>query len=223
MRIDPANYIWWLVSRAAGIVALGLISLAVLIGLTMATKIVQRPGLGRKLARLHEHLALVALGAIAVHGATLLGDRWLHAGVRSLIVPFTLGYRPLYTGLGMIGAYLAALLGLSFYARRRIGTRLWRRLHRATVIVWVLGVAHTLGAGTDAGTLWLRITMLATGAPIVFLTLVRILQRGHPAAGRAARGHLPEPRQAPSAPRRAQREEHAPPARPRPVIAKEAA
>jgi sulfoxide reductase heme-binding subunit YedZ len=177
VTIDPANYIWWLVSRAAGIVALALISLAVLIGLTMATKILQRPGLGRKLTRLHEHVALVALGAITVHGASLLGDRWLHAGVEGLLVPFAIGYRPLYVGLGIIGAYLAALLGLSFYVRRRIGTRLWRKLHRATVIVWVLGVVHTIGAGSDASTIWLRVTMIVTGAPIVFLALLRLLHR----------------------------------------------
>jgi sulfoxide reductase heme-binding subunit YedZ len=182
MRIDPANYIWWLVSRSAGIVALGLISLAVLIGLTMSTRILQRPGLGRKLARLHEHVALVAMAAIVVHGGTLLGDKWLHAGVKGLIVPFTMGYRPLYTGLGIVAAYLAALLGLSFYVRRRIGTKLWRKLHRATAIVWVLGVVHTIGAGSDASTVWLRAMMLLTGAPIVFLLLVRILHRRKPAA-----------------------------------------
>jgi sulfoxide reductase heme-binding subunit YedZ len=184
MRVDPANYTWWLVSRAAGIVAFGLMSLAVLIGLTMATKILQRPGLGRKLARLHEHVALVALGAIGVHGAALLGDRWLHAGVTALIVPFAIRYRPLFVGLGIIGAYLAALLGLSFYVRRRIGTRLWRRLHRATLIVWVLGIVHTIGAGSDANTVWLRMTLLVTGAPIVFLALLRLLH--HDRRGGAA-------------------------------------
>ena len=239
MRIDPTNYIWWLVSRAAGIVALGLISLSVLIGLTMATKILQRPGLGRKLARLHEHVALVALGAIAVHGASLLGDKWLHAGIKGLIVPFTLGYRPLFTGLGMVGAYLAALLGLSFYLRRTIGARLWRKLHRATVLVWVLGVVHTIGAGTDASTVWLRMMMLVTGAPIVFLFLVRILHRGKPAAGRgaavAAGAAQPELRRQAAAPipaaatvaespghhRQHGRDEHARRARPRPAIAEE--
>lgn len=186
VRIDPANYIWWLVSRAAGIVALGLISVSVLIGLTMATKILRRPGLGRKLARLHEHVALVALAAIVVHGASLLGDRWLRAGVKGLIVPFTMGYRPLYTGIGIVAAYLAVLLGLSFYVRRRIGTRLWRKLHRATALVWILGIAHTIGSGTDASTVWLRLMMLAFGAPIVFLLLMRLLHRGTPAAPAAA-------------------------------------
>jgi methionine sulfoxide reductase heme-binding subunit len=182
MRVDPSHYIWWLVSRAAGIVALALISLSVLIGLTMATKILRRPGLPRKLARLHEHVALVALAAIAAHGLSLLGDTWLHVGLRGIIVPFSMSYRPLFTGLGIIAAYLAALLGLSFYVRRTIGTRLWRKLHRATVAVWVLGVVHTIGAGTDASTVWLRLTMLVMGAPIVFLALLRVLQRGKPSA-----------------------------------------
>jgi len=175
-HVDPSVYVWWLVSRASGILALGLISLSVLIGLTMATKILRRPGMGRKLVRLHEHVALVGMVAIAVHGLALLGDPWLRPGLGGLTIPFAMSYRPLFTGLGLIGGYLAALLGLSFYARRRIGVRLWRKLHRATVLVWALGVVHTIGAGSDASTVWLRAYLLLTGIPIVYLAVLRILQ-----------------------------------------------
>lgn len=192
-HVDPTHYMWWLVSRASGLVALGLISVSVLLGLTMANKLLRRPGLNRKLARLHEHLALVGLGAIAVHGLSLLGDRWLHPGVSGLVVPFAMTYRPLFTGLGVISAYLAALLGLSFYARRAIGARLWRRLHRATVLVWLLGVVHTLGAGSDASTPWLRMTMLITGVPIVTLALMRFGRRPGRRAQAAAVSSRPAP------------------------------
>ena len=44
MRIDPSNYIWWLVSRSAGIVALGLISLAVLLGPLGARRVLADQG-----------------------------------------------------------------------------------------------------------------------------------------------------------------------------------
>ena len=88
-----------------------------------------------------------------------------------------MGYRPLFSGLGVVAAYLAALLGLSFYARRRIGERLWRKAHRATVLVYLLGVVHALGAGTDASTPWLRTFLLITGAPIVVLFLRRLRGR----------------------------------------------
>ena len=188
-HVDPSIYIWWLVSRASGILALGLISLSVLIGLTMATRILRRPGMGRKLVRLHEHVALVGMIAIAVHGLALLGDPWLHPGVGGLTIPFSMSYRPLFTGLGLIGGYLAALLGLSFYARRRIGVRLWRKLHRATVVVWVLGIVHTIGAGSDASTLWLRAYMLVTAIPIVYLTVLRVLQSRQQRGQRTTAAH----------------------------------
>ena len=117
----------------------------------MAGKVMRRPGIGRKLKALHEHTALAGLAAIAIHGITLLGDRWLHPGVTGILVPFSMGYRPVYTGLGILAGYLAAALGLTFYAAdRRIGARLWRKAHRATVVVYLLGLVHVLGAGTDA-------------------------------------------------------------------------
>lgn len=173
---DPLNYGWWLVSRASGVVALLLVTASVAIGLTMAAKIVRRRGAGPALVRVHEQTALAGLIAICVHGVTLLGDKWLNPGVGGVVVPFAMSYRPAFTGLGIVAGYLAALLGLSFYARRRIGARLWRKLHRATVLVWLLGMIHALGAGTDAGSAWLQVVMLVTGGPIVVLFGLRTLR-----------------------------------------------
>jgi methionine sulfoxide reductase heme-binding subunit len=175
MTRDPMDYGWWLASRASGLVALALITLSVGVGLAMAGKAFRRPGLPRVLMALHEHAALGGLIAIAVHGITLLGDRWLHPGPAGIVMPFVMDYRPVYTGLGIVAGYLAAALGLSYYARRRIGAKLWRKLHRATIAVYVLAVVHTLGAGTDASTPWLRWAMVISGAPILFLLTLRML------------------------------------------------
>jgi methionine sulfoxide reductase heme-binding subunit len=173
MTRDPMDYGWWLASRASGLVALALITLSVGVGLAMAGKAFRKPGLPRKLMALHEHAALGGLIAIAVHGITLLGDRWLHPGPAGIAVPFVMDYRPVYTGLGIVAGYLAAALGFSFYARRRIGAKLWRKLHKATIAVYVLAVIHTLGAGSDVA--WVRPAMLITGAPILYLLTLRML------------------------------------------------
>jgi sulfoxide reductase heme-binding subunit YedZ len=170
---DPMDYGWWLASRASGLVALALITLSVGVGLAMAGKAFRRPGLPRKLMALHEHAALGGLIAIAVHGITLLGDRWLDPGPAGIAVPFVMDYRPVYTGLGIVAGYLAAALGLSFYTRKRIGAKLWRKLHRATIAVYVLAVIHTLGAGSDVA--WVRPAMLITGAPVLYLLVLRML------------------------------------------------
>jgi sulfoxide reductase heme-binding subunit YedZ len=174
-RSEPLDYVWWLVSDAAGIVALSLISLSVVTGLAMAARILKRPQVRRAAARLHQHVALAALAAIAVHGLALLGDHWLRPGWRGITIPFVLGYRPGFTGIGIIAGYVAVLLGPSFYLRRRIGARGWRRLHRAIVVVWILSAVHALGAGSDASKLWLRAVVLLPVAPIVYLFVVRTL------------------------------------------------
>ena len=95
----------------------------------------------RRLVSVHEATALAGLVAIAVHGITLLGDAFIHPTLAQIAVPFTLDYRPGFTGLGIIAGWLAVFLGLSFYARRWIGAKRWRSLHRATIA--------RLGAGRD--------------------------------------------------------------------------
>jgi sulfoxide reductase heme-binding subunit YedZ len=185
---DPTQYLFWLTSRAAGVTAFALASVSVGLGLTMAGRLARGPGRARVLRAIHEQAALGALIAIVVHGAALLGDRWMHPGLTGITVPFAMTYRPAATGVGIIAGYLAALLGLSFYARRRIGARLWRRAHRLTVVVWVMAAVHAVTAGTDASTPWMRAILVVSAAPIGALFVARTI------GGR--RGPRPRPAQA---------------------------
>jgi ferredoxin-NADP reductase/ferredoxin len=170
---DPAEFGWWLASRAAGVVALLCIAVSVGVGLAMAGRL--RPSWARALMSVHQQTALVGLVSIAVHAITLLGDRFLSPSLGDIAIPFTSAHEPLWTGLGVTGGWLAAILGLSYWVRNLIGPGLWRKLHRATILVYVLSVAHTLGAGTDASEPWMRVLLLVTGAPMLFLFLMRIL------------------------------------------------
>jgi sulfoxide reductase heme-binding subunit YedZ len=175
MSTDLAQHAWWLASRASGIVALALVTISVGLGLTMAGRWARKPGLPRVLTAIHEQTAVTALAAIGLHGVTLLGDPWLNPGPTGVAVPFAISYRPLWTGFGILAGYLGALLGLTFYVRRRIGARLWRQAHRLTVVVYGLAVAHTLGAGTDASTPWMRIWLFATAPVIAVLFVARVV------------------------------------------------
>ena len=191
---DPLDYGWWLASRASGIVAFGLMTVSVIIGLLLATKLARRPGLPKKLVSIHEQTALTGLVAIAVHGITLLGDAWLRPGIAGIAVPFVIDYQPLFTGLGVIAGYMAATLGLSFYARRRIGVKVWRKLHRLTILAWALGAVHAVGAGSDASAPWFQAILAVGAAPIVFLFTYRML----PGERRRAPAPAPAPVPAPA-------------------------
>lgn len=182
----PAEFSWWLASRASGIIALLCITVSVGLGLAMAGKVAARP-LGPALLAVHQHTALAGLVAIAVHGITLLGDGFLSPSLGDIAIPFTSAHEPLWTGLGVTGGYLAAILGLTYYVRDRIGPKRWRSLHKLTILVYVLAVAHTLGAGTDASEPWMLALLVGTGAPVLFLFVMRVLTPRPPARWRRYR------------------------------------
>jgi sulfoxide reductase heme-binding subunit YedZ len=194
------EHVWWLASRASGLVALGLITASVVLGLVMSGRIMRKPGRAAKMLALHEQLALGSLLAIAIHGITLLGDAFLNPGIKGILLPGFIAYRPLWVGLGIGAGYLAAALGLSYYGRRRIGARRWRKAHRATIVVYVLAVLHTLGAGTDASTPWLRAWLYVSAPAVAVLLVIRMTEpwrRKRRAAARPPRavqpGAVPRP------------------------------
>ena len=144
----------------------------------MASKLLRRPGLNRVLVKVHEHLALTGLVAIARARHHAARRPWLKPGRRRRSrcrsrCP-TARCSP---GSASSPATWRRCSGFRSTRGAGSATRLWRKLHRATVAVYVLGVVHALGAGTDASTTWLRAFLLVTGAPILFLLLVRFLPR----------------------------------------------
>jgi methionine sulfoxide reductase heme-binding subunit len=189
---DPGQHLWWLASRSVGVVAMVLLSLSVGLGLALSGRLLHGPGVPARVKRLHEAFSVSGLIAVVVHGLLLLGDSYLRPGLAGIALPFALPSQPVWTGLGIIGGWLAALITTSFYVRRLIGVAVWRWLHRWTFGVYLLGLAHTLGSGTDARSAWLLVTLAVTAVPIVFAGVYRAL----PAPAREPRprlAHTPTP------------------------------
>ena len=175
---DPSTHLFWITSRAAGFTALLAASASVAVGIASAPNAPFRLGSRRDLRPLHEALALITLAAIAVHGVVLLGDSFLRPGLTGILVPFAGGYRPFWTGLGIIGAYGLAALGLTYYMRARIGPERWRIAHRFTVVFWLAAVVHSFGAGTDAWQPWFLLVSALVIGPAVGMTLAAIAASG---------------------------------------------
>ena len=159
----------------------------------MSGRLMRRPGMNAKLRRFHEASTLVTLGLIVAHGGLLLFDTYLRPGLAGITLPFAIGYRPVFTGLGIIGGWLAAILGLSFYARRQIGAKTWRKLHRFTIVAYLLALAHIVGAGTNGTSPWMMGLLTALTAPIVFAFTYRMLPGTPRRAPRTATINRPAP------------------------------
>ncbi len=165
------EHLFWITSRAAGTVALLLSSVAVCAGLLMGGRLVSARRFD--LRPTHEALSLAALAALVVHAVSLLGDSYLRPGLAEITVPFASGYREPWMSIGIVAGWAMLALGLSYYARRRIGVARWRRLHRLTALAWLGGLVHSLGEGTDAGAAWFLVATGLVALPALALLVVR--------------------------------------------------
>ena len=171
MKGDPT---FWMLARATGLTAYLLLTTSVLAGLVLKSRPFRslRPA---AVTDTHRFLALLALGAVAVHGATLMLDSTIHLGPAALLVPGLSPYRPVATGVGVLAAELMLLVYASFALRRRIRTRNWRRLHWATYAIFVAATVHGLAAGTDSARPWVFSVYLSAIGLVVAATGWRAL------------------------------------------------
>jgi sulfoxide reductase heme-binding subunit YedZ len=156
---DPT---FWILARASGLTAYVLLTLSVLAGLLVKSKPFGKAVRQPTVTDLHRFLALLGLGAIAIHGVTLVLDTTVKITPAALLVPGLVPYRPLWTALGVLAAELMVLIYVSFGLRKRIGVKSWRRLHYATYLVFASATVHGLAAGTDSARPWA--TWLYVGA-----------------------------------------------------------
>src|SRR4051794_34833158 len=113
------EHTFWITSRAAGTSALLCSSAAVAVGLTMGGQLFRRRP--PDLRAVHEALSLATIVALVVHAVALLGDGYLRPSVADIAIPFVSAYERWWMAAGIVGGWMLILLGLSYYARARIG------------------------------------------------------------------------------------------------------
>lgn len=182
---------WWYVSRASGIVAWILLSLAVLWGILVASRMFPVRSAPKWLLDTHRFLGALALCFTVVHLAALWADSYLQFGVRELFVPLASLYEPGAVAWGVVALYLLTAVELTSLVMRHLPRRIWRAVHLTSFAVFVLSTVHVLFAGTDVGNVVLLVTMSMLIGVTVFAVTFRVLvaRRGRerPAAAVAAR------------------------------------
>jgi predicted ferric reductase len=172
----------WLVARSAGLVAFGLLTLSTWLGLAMSNRLLP-PRLMSRLLGWHRTLAWSAISMVGLHVGALMLDPFAHMTPLRALVPFAATWRPAAVAAGIVAGWLMLALASSFRMRRWIGQRNWRRLHFASFAAFLLALGHALTAGTDLAGIGGPILALVAGAPVLWLTLLRVLTpRARPGA-----------------------------------------
>lgn len=134
-------------SNYAGLGAIGLLTLNVLIGLLLSTKYnpVRRwPHRRINTVKIHNYTGWAALVLVLVHPALLLLPNRVDFHVVDLFYPMNAPKQPWINSAGAAAAYLLLVVIATSYLRFRIGRRWWKRIHFATYALFPLYAVHSI-------------------------------------------------------------------------------
>ena len=177
LNVMADEKIFWYIARASGIISFVFLWLSMLMGLSMAGKIIPRGYPMQIINETHKFVSLFGLLFILLHAFILIGDQYLLPKFWQILIPFTLfNYRPLGVGAGQIVFYLWLLLVLSFYIKKNIGRHAWRIIHYLSFLAFWLVVLHGIISGTDTGRSLVQILYFISGASVLLLTVYRVVK-----------------------------------------------
>ncbi len=134
-------------SNYAGLGAIGLLTLNILIGLLLSTKYnpVRRwPHRRINTVKIHNYTGYAALVLVLVHPALLLLPNRVDFQLIDLLYPMNAPKQPWINSAGAAAAYLLLVVIATSYFRFRIGRRWWKRVHFATYALFPLYSVHSI-------------------------------------------------------------------------------
>jgi predicted ferric reductase len=174
--LGPNPKVFWYLSRSTAIVAFIFLWLSMVWGLLVTGRLAQLWPSMAYANDLHQFTTLLGLDLGLFHGLLLLGDHYMNFSIMQVVVPFaTESYRPIWVGMGQITFYLWVIVAFSFYGRKRMGQKVWRALHYASFLIFILTLVHGIFSGTDSGTIWMQMLYWGSAVSVFFLTIYRII------------------------------------------------
>lgn len=142
----------WLGARAAGFMALALLTFQVVVGLVLSHPTNKSTWkLSKRLFPWHENAWIFTIAFGAAHVVSLAVDQFAKVGVLGAFVPGLSEYRSVPVALGTLSLYAMLATGLSARYTKRLPAGWWLKLHRLSLGVLALAWAHGFLAGSDSG------------------------------------------------------------------------
>ena len=134
-------------SNFAGLGAIGLLTVNILIGLLLAMKYnpVRRwPHRRVNTVKIHNVTGWTALVLVLLHPALLLLPNRVDFHLIDLFYPVGAPKQPWINTAGAVAAYLLIVVVLTSYFRFNIGRRWWKRIHYTTYALFPLYAVHAI-------------------------------------------------------------------------------
>ena len=163
----------WYLSRASGIVAWALLTLSMVWGLLLSTRMFDRRPSPKGLVDLHRFLGGLSVVFVAVHVGTIVADTYVHFGWTEVLVPFASRWHRGAVAWGVVAFYLLIAVEVTSLFMRRLPRKLWHAVHFGSFGLFAMGTIHAFTAGHDRSNAAVQWSGLVIMSAFTFLALYR--------------------------------------------------
>jgi sulfoxide reductase heme-binding subunit YedZ len=178
----------WYLMRGSGVVTLILLSTVVVLGIATSghAKLGRLPRFATP--ALHRSISLLSVVFLAIHIVTAIVDPYAAVRVLQIVLPLPTGPYPLWLALGALSLDVLGAVMVTSLLRQHLTLRVWKSVHWLAYASWPLAFAHSLGIGTDSGSVWFLGVAVSCAGAVGGATAWRLWS-----AGRALPKHLGAP------------------------------
>jgi methionine sulfoxide reductase heme-binding subunit len=181
----------WYATRASGLVALILLTLTMVLGMTTATRARARNWPGFAQQEMHRRISMLAVVFVGIHVLTSVLDTFVNISWAAIVVPFTSSYARFWVGMGAISLDLMIAVFVTSLLRARMRPGTWRAIHWLAYLSWPVALAHTFGMGTDSHEGWVIVLGVVCVASVAAAMVWRLRQVSRQASARTAHASVP--------------------------------
>ena len=164
----------WYLTRVSGLVAWALMMVAVLWGLLLVSRVLERRPSSVWLLDLHKHLSLLTVVLTVVHVGALWFDDFVEFSMVEIFVPLRSDYETTAVTIGVVALWTLGVVEVSARMRRRLGMRTWRAMHMLSGPLVIMATLHGIMIGTDMGNPVVITVGMVLAAEVILVLVLRV-------------------------------------------------
>lgn len=185
------------ITRSAALISWFLLSLSVVWGLIMSTKIVRDGSKKGWLLGVHRSLAGFAVIFTLVHVISLLMQTTLHYRVIDFLIPTVAQHHPVAASWGVISLWIILAIEITSLLKDRMSNNAWKFVHFLSFALFVTAAIHGYMAGPDTHKLIFLLVLAFISSCVLMLIIFRLAKIADVAPNdRTAAGHKARERKA---------------------------
>lgn len=181
----------WYATRATGLMALVLLTVTMVFGITTSTRARARNWPGFAQQELHRRISILSVVFLGLHVLTSVTDTFVDISWAAVVIPFASRYQAFWVGVGAVALDLMIAVFVTSLLRERMRPATWRAVHWLAYLTWPVAMAHTFGMGTDAGEGWVIVLGVVCGLAVAAALAWRLYASSRQALARTAHASVP--------------------------------